>query len=136
MKNFKKQFPVLNQYTYLDTAASGLLPEAVLEFRQDHDLDFLVGGSIFREKREVLFRKVREAVGELFGCAPNLVALTPNFSYGFNLLMEGVEKSKKVLLLRNDYPSVNWAVESSGFEMCYAEIDEHLEQNIAEAVEP
>ncbi|WP_029035072.1 aminotransferase class V-fold PLP-dependent enzyme [Salinimicrobium terrae] len=134
MKNFKKQFPLLEQYTYLDTAASGLLSETLLEFRQDHDLDFLIGGSIFREKRDSLFLKVRKSVGDLFGCAPNLVALTPNFSYGFNLLMEAIDRSKKVLLLQNDYPSVNWAVESRGFKVCYAEIDENLENNIAEAV--
>ena len=135
MKNFKKQFPLLEQYTYLNTAASGLLSDDVLEFRQDHDLDFLVGGSLFREKRDELFLKTRKAVGALFGCAANRVALTPNFSYGFNLLMEGMEASKKVLLLRNDYPSVNWAVESRVFKVCYAEIDENLEENIAEAVE-
>lgn len=135
MKNFIKQFPLLEQYIYFDTAASGLLSENLLEFRQDHDLDFLIGGSLFREKRDALFLKVRKAVGELFGCAPNTVALTPNFSYGFHLLMEGIDRSKKILLLRNDYPSVNWAVESRGFKTCYAEIDENLEQNIAEAVE-
>jgi selenocysteine lyase/cysteine desulfurase len=135
MKNFKKQFPLLEHYTYLDTAASGLLPEAVLEFREDHDLDFLIGGSLFREKRDSLFLKTRKAVGELLGCAPNRVALTPNFSYGFNLLMEGIDRKKKVLLLRNDYPSVNWAVTSRGFEVIYAEIDENLEENIAEVVD-
>jgi selenocysteine lyase/cysteine desulfurase len=134
MKNFKKQFPLLEQYTYLNTAASGLLSENLLEYRQDHDLDFLIGGSLFRDKRDALFLKVRKAVGDLFGCAPNLVALTPNFSFGFNTLLEGIDHSKKVLLLKNDYPSVNWAVESRGFEVCYAEIDEHLERNIAEAV--
>ena len=134
MKNFKKQFPLLEQYIYLDTAASGLLSDDLLEFRQDHDLDFLIGGSLFREKRDTLFLKVRKSVGDLFGCAANRVALTPNFSYGFNLLMEGIDTSKKVLLLRNDYPSVNWAVESRGFKTCYAEIDQDLEQNIAEAV--
>ncbi|WP_324721606.1 aminotransferase class V-fold PLP-dependent enzyme [Salinimicrobium sp. HB62] len=135
MKNFKQQFPLLEQYTYLNTAASGLLPEAVLEFRQDHDLDFLIGGSLFREKRDKIFLKVRQSLGSLFGSAPNLVALSPNFSYGINLLMEGLSKDKKVLLLRNDYPSLNWAVESRKFEICYAEIDGNLEQNIAEAVE-
>lgn len=134
MKNFKKQFPLLEQYTYLNTAASGLLSENLLEFRQDHDLDFLIGGSLFRDKRDAIFLKVRKAVGDLFGCAPNLVALTPNFSFGFNTLLEGIDHSKKVLLLKNDYPSVNWAVESRGFEVCYAEIDENLEDNIAEAV--
>lgn len=134
MKNFKKQFPLLEQYTYLNTAASGLLSDDVLEFRQDHDLDFLVGGCLFREKRDELFLKTRKAVGSFFGCEANRVALTPNFSYGFNLLMEGMEASKKVLLLRNDYPSVNWAVESRQFKTCYADIDENLEENIAEVV--
>ncbi|MEG9329030.1 aminotransferase class V-fold PLP-dependent enzyme [Salinimicrobium catena] len=135
MKNFRKQFPVLNQYTYLNTAASGLLPEAVMEWRQDHDLDLLISGSILKEKQGEVLTGVREVVGRFFNCAPNRVALTPNFSYGFNTLMEGVEKGKKVMLLKNDYPSVNWAVESRDFETCYAEIDENLEQNILELVE-
>lgn len=134
MKNFRKQFPVLSQYTYLNTAASGLLPESVLEFRQDHDLDFLISGSILKEKQGEVLSGVREAVGRFFHCAPNRVGLTPNFSYGFNILMEGIEKGKKVLLLKNDYPSVNWAVESRDFEVCYAEIDENLEQNIVRAI--
>lgn len=135
MKNFKNQFPVLSQYTYLNTAASGLLSEAVLEYRQDHDLDFLISGSILKEKQGKILSGVREAVGRFLHCAPNRVALTPNFSYGFNTLMEGVEQGRKVLLLENDYPSVNWAVESRDFEISYAKIDENLEENIAEAIE-
>ena len=134
MKNFRKQFPILEQYTYLNTAASGLLSEDLLDFRQDHDLDLLVSASIMREQQDKILAKVREAVGGLFNCAPNRVALTPNFSYGFNTLMEGVPTSKKVLLLENDYPSINWAVESRGFETCTARIDEYLESNISEAV--
>ena len=135
MKNFSKQFPLLKQMTYLNTAASGLLPEAVMEFRQDHDLDFFVSGSVLKEKQGEVLTEVRESVGNFFGCAPNRVALTPNFSYGFNLLMESMDKKKKVLLLKNDYPSVNWAVESRGFEVCYANIDEQLEESIAAVVE-
>ncbi|MGB7785125.1 MAG: aminotransferase class V-fold PLP-dependent enzyme [Salinimicrobium sp.] len=135
MKNFKKLFPVLNTYTYLNTAASGLLSESLLDFRQEHDLDFMILGSVFKEKQGKQLAATREAVGKLFSCAPNRVALTPNFSYGFNTLMEGVGKPKKVLLLENDYPSVNWAVESRDFAVVYAKIDEQLEQNIAEAVE-
>ena len=135
MKNFKKQFPLLNHYTYLNTAASGLLPEAVFDFRQDHDLDFLISASILKEKQGELLAGVRETMARFFSCAPNRIALTPNFSYGFNTLMEGIQKGKKVLLLKNDYPSVNWAVESRDFEVCYAVIDENLEQNILEVVQ-
>lgn len=134
MKNFKKQFPVLDRFIYLNTAASGLLSEEVLEFRQDHDLDFLISGSTFKDRQEKLLSQTREAVGRLFHLAPKRVALTPNFSYGFNTLMEGVDTSRKVLLLKSDYPSINWAVESRDFETCYAEIDENLEENILKAV--
>lgn len=134
MKNFKKEFPLIEQVTYLNTAASGLLPETVLEFRQEQDLDFLVSGSGIKKQQTKILAGTRERVGKLFTCAPSRVALTPNFSYGFNILMEGVEKDQKVLLLKNDYPSVNWAAESRDFNICYAEIDENLEENISEAV--
>ena len=43
---------------------------------------------------------VREKVGELFSCAPNRVALVPNFSYGLNTLLEGIPTTQKVLLLK------------------------------------
>lgn len=133
MDNLRKGFPVLEQYTYLNTAASGLLPEKVWDFRQEHDLDFLISGGILKEKMGELLTEVRETVGSFFGCPPNRVALVPNFSFGFNSLLEGLENSEKALLLKNDYPSINWAVESRKFDVAYAEIDENLEENIIEA---
>ncbi|SFN43059.1 aminotransferase class V-fold PLP-dependent enzyme [Salegentibacter flavus] len=133
MDKFRKGFPVLEQYTYLNTAASGLLPEKVWEFRQDHDLDFLIKAGVLKEKMGELLTEVRESVGSFFNCPANQVALVPNFSFGFNTLLEGLEKPQKALLLKQDYPSINWAVESRNFEVSYAEIDENLEQNIAEA---
>lgn len=130
MKNLRKPFPVLQQYVYLNTAASGLLSEKVFDFRQEHDLDFLVMGSILKEKQGKMLTEVRETVGKFFNCAPNRVALVPNFSYGFNSLLEGLEKNQKVLLLDGDYPSINWAVTSRNFEVIYAKINEDLEENL------
>ncbi|RLD25569.1 MAG: aminotransferase, partial [Bacteroidetes bacterium] len=63
------------------------------------------------------------------------VALVPNFYFGMNTVLDGLPKRQKVLLLSGDYPSINWPVENRDFEICYAEIDENLEQNIAVAVE-
>ncbi|WP_081211997.1 aminotransferase class V-fold PLP-dependent enzyme [Salegentibacter sediminis] len=133
MDKFRKGFPVLEQYTYLNTAASGLLPEKVWEFRQDHDLDFLLKAGVLKEKMGEVLTDVRESVGNFFNCPGNQVALIPNFSFGFNTLLEGLDKPQKALLLKQDYPSINWAVESRNFEVSYAEIDENLEQNISEA---
>ncbi len=133
MTAFKKYFPITKQCTYLNTPASGLLPSPVLEYRQEHDLDFFVMGSAIKDNRGTALTTIREKVGTLFSCAPNRVALVPNFSYGFNTLLEGVPSSKKVLLLENDYPSVNWPFESRDFEISYAQIDDNLEKNIASA---
>lgn len=135
MKKLRKPFPVLQQYTYFNTSASGLLSEKVLEFRQNHDLDFLISGSILKDKQGEILTEVRETVGQFFKCAPNRVALVPNFSYGFNTFLEGLDKSKKVLLIEGDYPSITWAVSSRDFEICYVEMDENLEQHIEASLE-
>lgn len=133
MKNFSKLFPVLNQYTYLNTAASGLLSTPVLEWRQEHDLDFLVMGSKLSDKQGKVLSSVREKVGKLFSCAPNRVALTPNFSYGMNTLVEGITSTKKVLLLKEDYPSLLWPFTSRDFTVSYTNIDAKLEENVRAA---
>lgn len=135
MKNLKKEFPLTAQYTYLNTPSSGLLTETVLDFRTDHDLDFLVMGSLLKDKQDNFMDGVRESVGRFFNCSPGLVALLPNFSYGFNILVEGLSPDSKVLLLEGDYPSVNRPVINRGFEVCYAKIDADLEKNILEMVE-
>ena len=133
MSTYKKYFPIIKQCTYLNTPASGLLPMPVLEYRQEHDLDFFMMGSAIKDNRGPQLTAIREKVGTLFSCAPNRVALVPNFSYGFNTLLEGVPASKKVLLLEQDYPSVNWPFESRDFEITYAQIDGELEKNVEAA---
>ena len=135
MDNLRKGFPVLEQYTYLNTAASGLLPEKVWEFRQEHDLDFLIKGSLLKDKMGEMLTQTRESVGRFFNCEPNRVALVPNFSYGFNSILESMDKPSKVLLLQDDYPSINWPVVSRNFEVVYAEINENLEENIIAKIE-
>ncbi|MGB3774084.1 MAG: aminotransferase, partial [Leeuwenhoekiella sp.] len=134
MRNLKKEFPVTSQYIHLNTAASGLLSETLLDFRQSHDLDYLILGSLLKDKQGNFMTKVREGVSGFFNCDAQRVALVPNFSFGFNTLLEGLPKSSKVLLLKQDYPSINWAVTSRDFEVSYAEIDENLEENILAAV--
>lgn len=133
MSNYKKYFPITNQYTYLNTPASGLLPEPVLEWRQNHDLDFFVQGSMLKMKQGEILTEVREKVGALFNCAPNRVALTPNFSYGFNTLLEGIPNSQKVLLLKQDYPSLLWPFTSREFTVDFIDIQANLEDAIEEA---
>ena len=56
--------------------------------------------------------------------------MTPNFSLALNLLLEGLPKHQKVLLLKGDYPSLNWVFETRDFERLYIDIDTQLEERI------
>lgn len=135
MKNIKQQYPALKLYTYLNTASSGLISERLHEFRVEHDLDLLISGSTLRTKQDDILAKTREVVGNLFNASPNRVALLPSFSFGFNTLLEGVDASKRVLLIKEDYPSLNWAVESRGFKTYFVSVRDNLEENIFDVIE-
>ena len=134
MLNNRKSYPVLNHCIYANTAAYGLLGDELLEWRQNHDLDYLIGGSSMKIESLDLISEARDMVGTFFKCKRDLVALVPNFSLGLNMLLEGLDSREHILLLENDYPSVNWPFESRGFHISYAKIDEKLEQNILEKV--
>lgn len=135
MLEIRKQFPALKNCIYTNTATSGLLYENLLEWRQNHDLDFLIGGSEMRFESYQIIDDARSTVAKFLGGTADEVALVPNFSIGFNFLMEGLPKNSNVMLLATDYPSVNWPVEERGFNIHYAKIDANLEANIREVIQ-
>jgi selenocysteine lyase/cysteine desulfurase len=134
MYNYREGFPILDKYIYANTASSGLINESTIEWRKQHDRDFLDGASTMRMNSSKIITETRSAVGSFFGCSYENVALVQNFSLGLNMLLEGIDKNKKVLLLENDYPSVNWAFENRGFPISYCMINEDLEENILDKI--
>ena len=134
MTELRKEYPVLDHYTYLNTASCGLISKSLVNWRQQHDLNLLNGGSVFRDLHKPHIESIRASVARFFRTSENEVALIPNFSFGFNTLLDGLAPNLKVLLLKTDYPSINWAVENRDFEVCYAEIDANLEENIEAAI--
>ncbi|MEL6811414.1 MAG: aminotransferase class V-fold PLP-dependent enzyme [Bacteroidota bacterium] len=135
MKDFKDIFPVTKDFTYLNTASCGLLSKPLVHWRHEHDMNLMQGGSMFRDLHKAHIKEIRAGVGRFFGTSEANVALVPNFSFGMNVALDGLSNRRKVLLLKGDYPSVHWPVESRDFEICSAEIDENLEANISEAME-
>jgi selenocysteine lyase/cysteine desulfurase len=135
MIDFKMEFPVLVRYTYLNTASCGLISRSLVSWRHEHDTNLLNEGSIFRDLHKPHIESVRASAARFFSAAENEVSLIPNFSFGFNTLLDGLPSDLKVLLLKSDYPSITWAVENRDFDVCYADIDENLEQNIEIAVQ-
>ncbi|MAP53338.1 aminotransferase class V-fold PLP-dependent enzyme [Altibacter sp.] len=134
MEDLRKEFPVLSKYTYLNTASSGLISRSLLQWRREHDQKLMEDASVFRDAHRLVLEGVKKEVAQFMDASHNEIALVPNFSFGLNTLLEGLPQKQKVLLLEKDYPSVNWAFEHRDFDVCYAAIDEHLEQNIERAV--
>lgn len=134
MEEIRKHFPALSSCTYLNTASNGVIPKPVVEWRRQHDMDLMNHASVFRDQHKKHIEQIRKTVADFFNASEDETALVPNFSFGMNTVLEGLPKGQKVLLLKNDYPSILWPVEMRDFDVCYAEIDENLELNIEAAV--
>src|SRR5574337_1051566 len=114
--NFSSNFIILKKYTYLNTAYSGLLSIDIAAWRTAHDKEFVEGGSNFKEKNAGLINKLRNNISSLFCVKKENTFLVPNFSIGFNTLLNGLDKKHRFLLLKKDYPSIIYPVTSMGFE--------------------
>ncbi|WP_291960576.1 aminotransferase class V-fold PLP-dependent enzyme [Maribacter sp.] len=134
MEKIRKEFPVLRKGIYANTAVYGLLYDSLLDWRQEHDLDFLIDGSDMRERSLKVISETRSAIGKFFNCKRDNVALVTNFSSSLNILLEGLDANKKVLLVNDDYPSLNWSFENRGFDVSYVSMAVDLEERINEAV--
>ncbi len=134
MEKIAKEFPVLRKSNYLNTAVYGPLYDSLIDWRQEHDLDFILHGSQLWEQTLKVLTDTRAAIGKFFNCEENNVALVYNFSLGFNMLLEGLNPKRKVLLLEGDYPSLNWPFESRQFDVTFLPLTSDLENKIEELV--
>lgn len=134
MEKTRKLFPALRKQVYVNTPVYGPLYDNLLDWRQEHDLDFLLKASEMRQTSLKVLSDTRTTVGQFFNCKRENVALINNFSTGLNMLLEGLDRTRKVVLLENDYPSVEWPFASRGFPVTHVKIDERVEQGIWETV--
>ncbi|WP_224483931.1 aminotransferase class V-fold PLP-dependent enzyme [Robertkochia aurantiaca] len=110
------EFSVTDHSVYLDTPSNGLMSNTVRKWREFHE------ERIYRFGRDEVFREsdpleqTRREVASFFDAPAKGVVLLPNFSFGMKVLTGGLDKRMKVLLLEDDYPSVNWPFEAGGFK--------------------
>lgn len=135
MTEIRNQFPLLAKTTYVNTPGSGILSKDILEWRRQHDENYFNAGSAFRINQESFHQGVKQSLAGFFNANVQYTFLVPNFSFGMNTFLAGLSRSERFLLLQEDYPSVNYAVESRGFTTDYLQIDEQLEENIIAKIE-
>lgn len=133
--DFSSIFPILKKYTYLNTAYSGLLSVDIAKWRAIHDADFVSDVSNFKIKYASLPDTLRSNVSGIFGSKKENTFLVNNFSLGFDILLNGLDRKHRFLLLKEDYPSIRDPVTSMGFDFRDVAIDENIEENIMNAIE-
>ena len=134
MEDLRKEYPVLQTHTYLNTASCGLLSKSLVAWRKEEDERLLNGGSLHRDTHSGLVKSIKQTVGRFLSASEDEIALIPNFSLGMNAIMDSMSRGKKVLMLEGDYPSINWPIERRDYDVCYAKVDENLEDNITQAM--
>ncbi|MCI0922184.1 aminotransferase class V-fold PLP-dependent enzyme [Sphingobacterium rhinopitheci] len=128
--DFKDYFDIPNGITYLNTPGNGLLPITSHVWRSGWENDFFDPEGDLRDQQSTFIKAVKEDFASLFHCATDRLYLVPSFSFGYNTLLEGLDKRCKFLLLADEYPSLNYPVISRGFAHHILAISPQIEDDI------
>lgn len=134
MNSLKSYFPGIKNITYLNTPASGPLPAPVSAWRSEMEQFLLNSPDAFRAETAPILGETRTQIAAFIHTDAENIALVPNFSFGFNTLLEGLPAGAKILMLEGDYPSITWPVEKRDFQHTYIKADAGVEQRLADAV--
>ena len=133
-QKIREQFPPTQTTTYLNTASCGLTPVSVVNWRREHDLRLLNEGSLYRDLHKPHIAQIRETVASFLGAETMLTALVPNFSSGWNIVLDGIAAGSKVLYLKHDYPSIRWPLHERDFELIEIDGGSEPEHVLEEAI--
>lgn len=110
---------------YLNTAGCGLISPASLKAGAEIYNEFAINSStrseIWREKEEPVYRK---RLAEFLDVDQQRLGLIPNFSYAMNMLIQSLKGDERILVYKNDYPSITAPFVQNGFEVHYLESEQ------------
>lgn len=116
--SIRNQFPILANYTYLNTARYCALPQSVIDIQKEFLNHVSNDGSWNFSKWSETYENTRDQSSKLIGVNIENTFFLPNVSFGFNIAAQYLPK-RKVICLKGDFPSVNMVWEPHGFEVQY-----------------
>lgn len=128
-----------SKITYLNTAACGLVAEEVASAGNDFTLGLTANGSARSEQwRQAEEGRIRDTVAAFLGTRKEKIAIVPNFSWALNAIVQSLDPALKVMLYRQDYPSVlepfringfpiDWIDTNDGFTLPVEQIEQAIE---------
>ena len=100
----RKQFPVTEHSTYLNTAAAGPLAHATQEAATRYYKSMMEDGDIHWDRWLAQREEVRNKVAAFINAEPEEVALTTNTSSGMNVIVDALETRGEVISNELEFP--------------------------------
>ena len=132
--DFKSYFEIPSDIAYLNTPGNGLLPRSHYDWRMKREQDFFDIRGDLRDKQGDFIAQVKSGLARLFNCEKGIVYAVPNFSFGFNAVLNGLPKEFSFLLLDEEYPSLHYPIQSHGFQSNKVEWSDAIESSIEAAI--
>jgi cysteine desulfurase/selenocysteine lyase len=100
----RKQFPVTENSTYLNTAAAGPLSQRTSAVASDYYQQMMNDGDIHWNEWLLRRQEVRQKVATFINAEPDEIALTTNTSSGMNLIVDALETRGEVISCDLEFP--------------------------------
>ncbi len=110
-------FPILEDYTYFNTARFCALPSTVTDLQRRYLNSLSQHGSWKFGEWSEKYERTRQLAGDMMGSTTDQIFFIPNVSTGINLASLYLSKDREVVLLEKDFPSVVLPWQSHGFEI-------------------
>lgn len=126
-------FPDFKDTSYLNTSSTGLISNSSIECAQKFNEELYHQGSKSAERFLTSELPTIRATASEFTDAPkDEIAFIPNFSYGLCAIIPAFTKLKKVLLFKDDYPSLTIPFQINDFEIFWVECKDGFSIDIDE----
>lgn len=110
-------FPILQEYTYFNTARFCAIPSAVATLQKRYLQSLSTHGSWEFGEWSEKYERTRQLAAEMMSANSDQIFFIPNVSTGINLASLYLPRNRKVVLLDKDFPSVVLPWQSHGFEI-------------------
>lgn len=130
-------YPKPNEHIYLNTAACGLVSEAIAAAGMAFYQELSKGSSVAEHWRDELSVKIRANIAHFLNAPEANIAMIPCFSHGINAVVQSLKGDEKILLYEWDYPSLLNPFKVNNFDISWLHSEDGFSispQSVAEKI--
>ncbi|MFQ3340838.1 MAG: cysteine desulfurase/selenocysteine lyase [Flavobacteriaceae bacterium] len=127
---YSDSLPLLTNRTYLNTAYVGPMSTKLAVFRRNEEEEYVQNGGQYKVKAYDSLEETHQIVAAFFGSQTRHTFVIPNFSFGIRRAVSFLPKLTKILVLKEDYPSLVDAFVENKFDIKTVTQSPKLEQSI------